>query len=168
MSADSGVAGAFPRIVRIVVLPVLLIALAIFAAVVAWPHVDLAFVRSANLKSAGSLGLACRFYAQDHRGNFPRDVWELGAPAYAISPEVVESLRYWRDDDFKEPFRYFAGLTDLAWPQLPLFSGPVDGPDGKRIVVTVDMSKLVVNEEQYEVMLAQYGEWMTRNRKEAW
>ena len=87
-----------------------------------------------TIVKAKQIGLACKMYAEDNDGNFPKNLDQL-VPAYLQDRQLFVCPL----DDARAPmgYEYFGG-TENDDPNKVLLQSKATTPDGRRMVVYVD------------------------------
>ena len=118
-------------------------------------------MRTKNLSNAKQLAIACRLYANEHEGRFPMHLSEL-EPDYVAPGTLIElrcaSIGEDHDPRYTMDWLYFGGGFNETAPPSVLMASPqatTVGKPQKREVIRGDFSGSILDEDQYQELLAE-------------
>lgn len=100
-----------------------------------------------NLSRLKQIGLGCRMYSQDHKGNFPTGFDELVKDGYLENLNIYIWVS--AEDNSKDRFIYCPGLNEKSSVEFMLAAAPRPAK-GKREVLFVDGHAGMVGEEEFQ------------------
>ncbi len=129
---------------------------------IVFPHVDTWTIKgnaTRDLSNARQLALACKLYANDHKGNFPKKLYDL-VPTYIEDAGIFKKLMFLAPEDHSiHEWSYFGSQSVNPPPHTILIASPMPWrnrrgfifkDDWRRIVVDADTAAEFAREEDFQ------------------